>query len=132
MLRTLAGSGVATVVAILLMAVPAGARVDYSGQAYDILAPGEFGGLPANQFSTDQGVLYNDLTPLQGHVTAGDLKKYYLSEKFGVQGPVMRSEQTGRPYPQIGIPEPHHSVTHHQNDPAKMAKCATIQRYHIQ
>ena len=97
MLRTLAASGVATVVAILLMAVPAGARVDYSGQAYDILAPGEFGGLPANQFSTDQGVLYNDLTPLQGHVTAADLKKYYLSEKFGVQGPVIRSEQTGRP-----------------------------------
>src|SRR4029077_9781676 len=31
-------------------------------------------------------------------------------------------EQTGRPYPQIGIPEPHHSVTHHQNDPAKMDK----------
>ena len=41
-------------------------------------------------------------------------------------------EQTGRPYPQIGIPEPHHSVTHHQNDPAKMDKCARIQRYHIQ
>ena len=40
-------------------------------------------------------------------------------------------EQTGRPYPQIGIPEPHHSVTHHQNDPAKMEKCAHIQRYHI-
>ena len=74
MLRTLTASGVATVVVILLMAVPAGARVDYSGQAYDILAPGEFGGLPANQFSTDQGVLYNDLTPLQGHVTAADLE----------------------------------------------------------
>jgi hypothetical protein len=41
-------------------------------------------------------------------------------------------EQTGRPYPQIGIPEPHHSVTHHQNDPAKMEKCARIQRYHIE
>jgi hypothetical protein len=40
-------------------------------------------------------------------------------------------EQTGRPYPQIGIPEPHHPLTHHQNDPVKMAKCATIQRYHI-
>jgi hypothetical protein len=40
-------------------------------------------------------------------------------------------EQTGRPYPQIGIPEPHHSVTHHQNDPAKMEKCARIQRYHV-
>ena len=26
-------------------------------------------------------------------------------------------EQTGRPYPQIGVPEPHHPLTHHQNDP---------------
>ena len=40
-------------------------------------------------------------------------------------------EQTGRSYPQIGIPEPHHPLTHHQGDPAKMAKCATIQRYHL-
>ena len=40
-------------------------------------------------------------------------------------------EQTGRPYPQIGIPEPHHSLTHHQNDPAKMMKCAKIQTYHV-
>ncbi|MGH9808837.1 MAG: DUF1552 domain-containing protein, partial [Terriglobia bacterium] len=40
-------------------------------------------------------------------------------------------EQTGRPYPQIGIPEPHHPLTHHQNNPEKMEKCAKIQRYHI-
>jgi len=40
-------------------------------------------------------------------------------------------EQTGRPYPQIGVPEPHHPVTHHQNDPVKMEKCTRIQRYHI-
>src|SRR6195256_157854 len=40
-------------------------------------------------------------------------------------------EQTGRPYPQIGIPEPHHSLTHHQNDPVKMEKCAKIQTYHV-
>lgn len=40
-------------------------------------------------------------------------------------------EQTGRPYPQIGVPEPHHPVTHHQGDPVKMEKCAKIQRYHI-
>jgi hypothetical protein len=40
-------------------------------------------------------------------------------------------EQTGRPYPQIGIPEPHHATTHHQNDPAKMEKCARIQKYHM-
>ncbi|HTR37524.1 MAG TPA: DUF1552 domain-containing protein [Bryobacteraceae bacterium] len=40
-------------------------------------------------------------------------------------------EQTARPYPQIGVPEPHHPLTHHQGNPDKMAKCAKIQRYHI-
>jgi hypothetical protein len=40
-------------------------------------------------------------------------------------------EQTGRPYPQIGIPEPHHPLTHHQNDAAKMEKCSKIQLYHV-
>ena len=40
-------------------------------------------------------------------------------------------EQTARPYPQIGIPEPHHPLTHHQQNPEKMDKCAKIQRYHI-
>ncbi len=40
-------------------------------------------------------------------------------------------EQTGRPYPQIGVPEPHHPLTHHQNDPVKMEKCTVIQTYHI-
>lgn len=40
-------------------------------------------------------------------------------------------EQTGRPYPQLGIPEPHHPLTHHQNDPEKMEKCAKIQTYHV-
>ena len=40
-------------------------------------------------------------------------------------------EQNGRPYPQIGVPEPHHPLTHHQNDAAKMEKCAKIQTYHV-
>jgi hypothetical protein len=40
-------------------------------------------------------------------------------------------EQTGRPYPQIGVPEPHHPLTHHQGIPEKMEKCAKIQRYHL-
>ena len=40
-------------------------------------------------------------------------------------------EQTGRSYPQIGIPEAHHPLTHHQNDAAKMEKCTQIQLYHV-
>jgi acyl-homoserine lactone acylase PvdQ len=95
-LRTLGGGLAATVVSILLLAAPAGARLDFSGPAFNILAPGQFGGLPANQYSTDQGKLYDALTPLQGRVTPADLGRYYLSEKFGVTGPVVRREQTGR------------------------------------
>jgi hypothetical protein len=40
-------------------------------------------------------------------------------------------EQTNRPYPFIGVPEAHHSISHHQNDPVKLAKCAKINAYHI-
>jgi Protein of unknown function (DUF1552) len=40
-------------------------------------------------------------------------------------------EQNGRPYPQIGVPDPHHPITHHQNDPVKMDKCVKIQSYHL-
>jgi hypothetical protein len=40
-------------------------------------------------------------------------------------------EQSPRPYPQIGVPEPHHPVTHHQNDTVKMEKCVKIQQYHL-
>jgi Penicillin amidase len=99
--RALAGGVLAALVAALLIAAPAGARVDFSGPAFNILASGEFGGLPANQYSTDQGRLYDALTPLRGHVTTADLSRYYLSEKFGVTGPVVRREQTGRPGLQI-------------------------------
>jgi acyl-homoserine lactone acylase PvdQ len=94
------GLGRILIVAVICAAVwaaPAAAAVDYSGPAYNILAPGQFGGLPTNQYSTDQGRLYDALTPLRGHVTAADVAKDYLSEKFGVTGPVVRTEQTGRP-----------------------------------
>jgi len=71
--------------------------VDLSGPAYQILAPGEDGTSPTDAFSLDQGALYDALTPLQGHVTTQkQLATYYLSEKFGVQGSVLRTEATGR------------------------------------
>jgi acyl-homoserine lactone acylase PvdQ len=103
--RKIARRGLGGLLACLLLALgasPAAAQVDFSqvdfsGPAYQILAPGEYGALPPTVNSTDQGMLYDALTPLQGNVTAADLNRYYLSEKFGVSGPVVRSENTGRP-----------------------------------
>ena len=41
-------------------------------------------------------------------------------------------EQTNRPYPWLGVPEAHHAISHHQNDPIKLAKAAKINVYHIE
>jgi hypothetical protein len=37
-----------------------------------------------------------------------------------------------RSYPQIGIPDSHHSLSHHDNNPSKMAKLTKIDAYHVQ
>jgi acyl-homoserine lactone acylase PvdQ len=86
-------------VGVLLLAVPAtaSATTDFAGSAFNILAPGESGGLPADANSTDQAKLYDALTPLRGDVTASDVAKYYKSEKFGAEGSGQRTEVTGHP-----------------------------------
>lgn len=40
-------------------------------------------------------------------------------------------ETSNRSYPEIGIPEAHHLLTHHGNDPAKIAKVAKINQFHV-
>jgi hypothetical protein len=45
---------------------------------------------------------------------------------------MMARELSQRTYPQVGSHDPHHSVSHHQNDPSKMATLARIQNYHMQ
>src|SRR5262249_10352546 len=41
-------------------------------------------------------------------------------------------EQSPRAYPEIGIPEAHHGLTHHQGDADKIAKVTRINCYHIE
>jgi hypothetical protein len=40
-------------------------------------------------------------------------------------------ETSNRTYPQIGVNEPHHPLTHHGNDPEKIAKMAKINKFHV-
>ncbi|HEY1755313.1 MAG TPA: DUF1552 domain-containing protein [Bryobacteraceae bacterium] len=44
---------------------------------------------------------------------------------------MMARELSQRSYPQVGVPEPHHATSHHQDDPAKLAKLVKIQNYHV-
>jgi hypothetical protein len=41
-------------------------------------------------------------------------------------------EQSARPYPQIGVPEAHHPLSHHSNVPELIAQMSKINRYHAE
>ena len=41
-------------------------------------------------------------------------------------------EGSSRPYREIGIPDGHHPLTHHQNRPERMEKVVKINEYHVQ
>lgn len=41
-------------------------------------------------------------------------------------------ELNGRPYPQIGVPEAWHPLSHHRNIPELIARLAIINRYHVE
>jgi hypothetical protein len=45
---------------------------------------------------------------------------------------MLGKEQSARPYPQIGVPEAHHPLSHHNDVPALIARMSKINRYHTQ
>ena len=44
---------------------------------------------------------------------------------------IMSREVSSRTYPELGIPDPHHPISHHQDDPSKIEKLAKINAFHI-
>jgi len=45
---------------------------------------------------------------------------------------MISKEQSPRPYPQIGVPEAHHPLSHHNNVPELIEKMSRINRYHAE
>ena len=45
---------------------------------------------------------------------------------------VMVRESSVRSYPEIGVPDSHHPLLHHQNDPEKLVKQAKLNSFHMQ
>lgn len=43
----------------------------------------------------------------------------------------MARETSNRTYPEIGVPDPHHPLSHHGNDPDKIARMAKINQFHV-
>jgi hypothetical protein len=44
---------------------------------------------------------------------------------------MMAREVSYRTFPQIGVPEPFHATSHHQDDPAKLEALTKINTYHV-
>jgi hypothetical protein len=44
---------------------------------------------------------------------------------------ILAREVSGRPYPHIGVPDQHHSVSHHRNDAGLIEKKVKIDAYHV-
>jgi len=45
---------------------------------------------------------------------------------------MMARENVNRSYPEIGLPEAHHSISHHGNNPEKMKNYAKLNAYHVE
>jgi len=54
----------------------------------------------------------------------------YEAELTRVFTYMVARELSARTYPQVGVPEQHHQVSHHGNDPAMIAKVVKINTYH--
>jgi len=55
----------------------------------------------------------------------------YQADLTRVGSFMISREVSSRSYPQIGVPDGHHAVSHHQNDPVKLEKLAKVNNYHV-
>jgi hypothetical protein len=56
----------------------------------------------------------------------------YQSDLTRVISFMIGKEQSARPYPQVGVPEAHHPLSHHNYIPALVEHMSKINRYHAQ
>jgi Protein of unknown function (DUF1552) len=55
----------------------------------------------------------------------------YQSDLTRVSTFLMGREKSGRTYPEIGVPDPHHPISHHQNRPEMLEREAKINTFHM-
>src|SRR5689334_20893699 len=91
----------------------------------------------------ERGVKENPLQDLERPVGvpasyAEHARLMFDLQVLAMQGDVTRvitfqlaRETSNRTYPEIGVPDPHHPLSHHGNDPAKIARIAKINQFHV-
>ena len=54
----------------------------------------------------------------------------YQADLTRVVSFLMTPELTAQTYPQIGVPDPHHALSHHENRPESLEKLTKVGTYH--
>jgi acyl-homoserine lactone acylase PvdQ len=106
----------ALALAVVSTSVAAGAvaprrPADHASQAWNVLPPGQAGGVAFTKNSTDQIALYEGLTRLRDNVTNADLRKYFKRETLGL-APGDRAVRVERPRRGVTITRDRWGVPH--------------------
>ena len=56
----------------------------------------------------------------------------YQTDLTRVSSFMLAREISGRAYPEIGVPDSHHPLSHHMNEPAKLERLSKINAFHVQ
>jgi hypothetical protein len=75
-------------------------------------------GIPATL--TEHAKLLYDLQVLAFQCDMTRLVTFMLAHEF-----------SGRTYPEVGVPDAHHAISHHQGDPERLAKLAKIDQFNV-
>ena len=84
---------------------------DHASQAWNVLPPGQAGGVAFTKNSTDQIALYEGLTRLRDNVTDADLRRYFKRETLGL-APGEKAVRTERPKAGVTITRDRWGVPH--------------------
>ena len=84
---------------------------DHAAQAWNVLPPGQAGGVAFTKNSTDQIALYEGLTRLRGNVTDADLRRFFKRETLGL-APGDRAVRVERPRKGVTITRDRWGVPH--------------------
>ena len=84
---------------------------DHAAQAWNVLPPGQAGGVAFTKNSTDQIALYEGLTRLRDNVTDADLRRYLQRETLGLS-PGDRAVKVERPRKGVTITRDRWGVPH--------------------
>jgi hypothetical protein len=86
------------------------------------------GGLPETQQPQGVPELYSDYAKLMFDLNV----LAFQADLTRVSTFLMGREKDGRTYAEIGVPDPHHPVSHHQNRPEMLEKLRKINTFHME